>query len=85
MNEFQSLGSAITYLRRYSLSSMLGIVTDKDVDAAGKPLPTLNEERFNKALEKLKQGETTIETISSNFNLTPEQTKQLNEANGTNS
>ncbi len=36
MNHFQVMGSAITYLRRYALSSMLGIVTDKDVDANGK-------------------------------------------------
>lgn len=36
MNEFQVLGSAITYLRRYSLSSMLGLVTDEDADAAGE-------------------------------------------------
>jgi len=34
MNYYQALGSAITYLRRYSLSAMLGLVTDKDVDAA---------------------------------------------------
>lgn len=37
MNEFQVLGSAITYLRRYALSSMLGLVTDKDTDGAGEP------------------------------------------------
>ena len=36
MNEFQVLGSAITYLRRYALSSMLGLVTDKDIDAQGE-------------------------------------------------
>lgn len=35
MNHFQVMGSAITYLRRYAISSMLGIVTDKDVDANG--------------------------------------------------
>jgi hypothetical protein len=41
MNKFQVLGSAITYLRRYALSSMLGLVTDKDNDAADlKPKPT---------------------------------------------
>ena len=34
-NTFQVLGSAITYLRRYSLSAMLGLVTDKDTDANG--------------------------------------------------
>ena len=36
MNDFQVLGSAITYIRRYALSSMLGIVTDKDTDAQGE-------------------------------------------------
>lgn len=36
MNDFQVLGSAITYIRRYALSSALGLVTDKDNDAAGK-------------------------------------------------
>ena len=37
MNEFQVLGSAITYLRRYSISSILGLVTDKDTDASSEP------------------------------------------------
>lgn len=36
MNEFQVLGSAITYIRRYALSAALGLVTDKDTDAAGE-------------------------------------------------
>ena len=36
MNEFQITGSAITYYRRYSLSAILGLVTDKDTDAAGE-------------------------------------------------
>lgn len=36
MNDYQSLGSGITYLRRYALSSLLGIVTDEDNDAAGE-------------------------------------------------
>jgi hypothetical protein len=35
MNEYQSYGSGVTYFRRYALSSMLGLVTDKDTDAAG--------------------------------------------------
>ena len=35
MNDFQVLGSAITYMRRYALSSALGLVTDKDTDASG--------------------------------------------------
>lgn len=36
MNDFQVLGSAITYIRRYALSSMLGLITDKDTDASGE-------------------------------------------------
>jgi len=36
MNDFQVLGSAITYIRRYALSAILGLVTDKDTDAAGE-------------------------------------------------
>jgi hypothetical protein len=45
MNEFQVTGSAITYYRRYSLSAILGLVTDKDTDGSGskqeasKPAP----------------------------------------------
>ena len=43
MNDFQVLGSQITYLRRYALSSLLGLVTDVDNDGAGdqnkKPEP----------------------------------------------
>jgi hypothetical protein len=36
MNKAQAIGSLITYFRRYSLSSMLGLVTDKDTDGTGK-------------------------------------------------
>jgi len=39
MNAYQVLGSAITYMRRYQLSAMLGLVTDKDTDAASAPKP----------------------------------------------
>lgn len=40
MNDFQVLGSAITYMRRYALSAALGLVTDKDADAAGEQVKT---------------------------------------------
>jgi hypothetical protein len=33
-NEAQNLGAAITYMRRYTLSSMLGISCDEDVDGS---------------------------------------------------
>jgi hypothetical protein len=35
MNEYQSFGSGVTYYRRYALASMLGLITDKDLDACG--------------------------------------------------
>lgn len=40
MNKAQAIGSLITYFRRYSLSSMLGLVTDKDTDGTGKVVTT---------------------------------------------
>lgn len=88
MNEFQTMGSAITYLRRYSISSILGLVTDVDNDAGGeqtkpskKAQPkknTLTSERFTKALDALTNGKTTAEKIKG-YDLTKEQAKQLDE------
>lgn len=47
-NEFQVAGSAITYFRRYSLSSMLGLVTDEDADAAGEQVkPSTTKKQSN--------------------------------------
>ena len=61
MNDFQVLGSAISYLRRYSLASILTLITDADLDASGvqqpkkQPatpapvaLPSINEKDFLK-------------------------------------
>lgn len=65
MNEFQVLGSAITYMRRYALSSMLGLVTDKDTDAAGEQVKApekqgitewLSEEQFKTAMNADAKG-----------------------------
>jgi hypothetical protein len=50
----QSLGSAITYARRYSLSALLGIVADEDDDAeATKPEPVKNTEKPTPTTERL--------------------------------
>jgi len=53
-NEFQTLGSGITYLRRYSLACLLGLITDKDIDACGD---TDVEPKLNrcKTLDELKE------------------------------
>lgn len=62
MNDFQVLGSAITYMRRYQLSAMLGLVTDKDTDAGGQQLPPKKAElkpkteQWEKAVNYLVQG-----------------------------
>ena len=83
MNEFQVLGSAITYLRRYALSSMLGLVTDKDTDASGEQVkqepkkPTITNERFQKAIDAIGKGEFTTEQLIATYSLTEAQTKIL--------
>jgi hypothetical protein len=90
MNEFQVMGSAITYLRRYSLSAMLGLVTDVDNDAQGEQLkktaapttlslPELNSNhpKWESAKKALKQGNTTLEAITKVYSLTPENYTEL--------
>lgn len=81
MNDFQVLGSAITYIRRYAISSMLGIVTDKDTDAGGeqiKKLPTIDAKRFQSAIEAINAGKYTREELEAKFSLTDGQTDLIN-------
>jgi len=53
MNVYQVMGSAYTYYRRYALSAMLGIVTDKDNDMAGEHKPSTPKKAYpNKTIEK---------------------------------
>ena len=51
MNDFQVLGSAITYIRRYALSSILGLVTDKDTDAGGEQVKPTEKKPANNDLD----------------------------------
>ena len=72
-NEYQVLGSAITYIRRYALSSLLGIVTDKDTDAATpkqirKPVLNAATPAFEKALKFVREGGS-IKAIESKYSL----------------
>lgn len=39
MNTAQAFGSLITYFRRYTISSLLGLITDKDTDGTGVQQP----------------------------------------------
>jgi len=55
MNDFQAIGSGITYFRRYCLSAILSIVTDKDTDAAGeKEKPFFKETKLPAFVKKHK-------------------------------
>jgi prophage DNA circulation protein len=84
MNDFQVLGSAITYIRRYALSSALGLVTDKDTDASGEQttkapeadLPWLN--LFDKAGNKTKTYLAIEKALADGKQITMEQLKSKN-------
>lgn len=90
MNDFQVMGSAISYLRRYSISSLLSLITEQDNDASGaqikeakKPQATnvkkiLSEAQFVKAIEAIQNGEYTKTKLFLNYQLTSEQTEMLN-------
>ena len=52
-NAFQVMGSAITYFRRYSLVSTLGLVTDEDADAA-TPAAKTHSKPTEKQLELIR-------------------------------
>lgn len=82
-NDFQVLGSAITYLRRYSLSSILGIITDKDTDASGEQNKSYNnaktsdkiwlnenDENWKKISESISKGEEIkLDSLKKRFNI----------------
>lgn len=83
MNAYQQAGSSYTYFRRYSLSAILGLVTDVDSDAKGEEVKApakakLSNERFDKALEAISTGDFTIEELEKKYDLTEKQNEQLN-------
>jgi hypothetical protein len=66
MNDFQILGSAITYVRRYSLSSALGLITDKDIDGGGeqvKPVASITKPSLTEQVETAKAKIITATTL----------------------
>ena len=79
MNDFQVLGSQITYLRRYALSSMLGLVTDVDNDANGEQkkqelLP--NTKQWEQAIIYLQKGGS-INEIRGKYDISTENQTKL--------
>lgn len=87
MNDYQSLGSLSTYLRRYDLSTILGLVTEKDTDAQGEQVPKVvpkqdliaNSEPFIKAVAFL-EGGGSMAAIEGKYNVSPEVKSALNNA-----
>jgi len=64
MNDLQVLGSQITYLRRYAISSILGLVTDADIDAAGEQKESeYNEQMAFEITNASKEGLTQIKSL----------------------
>lgn len=70
MNKFQVLGSAITYIRRYALSSALGLITDKDTDASGEQVKSSNKPNLAEQVENAKAKiitATSLEDLKSKY------------------
>ena len=78
----QDLGKWITYIKRYALCSMLGIVAEDDDDgqvhSKAKPR-VLTDERFQKAVKAIKDGSYTVEQLEAQYNLTDKQIETLME------
>jgi hypothetical protein len=84
MNDFQVLGSAISYLRRYSISSILGIVSDKDTDASGEQISkpkkrTLNDSEFVRLCGAINAGTISADKAKQDFQLTESQIQTIAE------
>lgn len=81
MNHYQVFGSAITYFRRYSLSCVLGLITDKDIDAKGERVEKpAKKKQFQKGGFEgaLKADKETIERVLKNYELSDSQRIVLN-------
>lgn len=78
-NKPQELGSAITYYRRYTLQSLLGIsAEDDDGNTANKGArPKISEERFSKAIIAIDEGKAKLTDLM-RFDLTDEQKEVIN-------
>lgn len=85
LSDPQKIGSCITYYRRYTLQSLLGLQTEDDDGnlSSKKPLiepkkVKLSASQFLKALEKVKTGGTEISEVIKKCDLDTFQLKQIN-------
>lgn len=89
MTAIQSIGSNISYMRRYALSAILNIVTDEDKDGSDTDKfktadekeaqkPTLSTDNLHSACERIKGGEIALyDTLMAKYRLTSEQKTKL--------
>lgn len=86
MNLFQTDGAKFTYYKRYSITSILGIVSDDDIDARGQikqetdeqpKKKRLNDKQFISLIGAINNGKYSIDDAKNNFELTPEQIVSL--------
>jgi hypothetical protein len=78
----QAMGSQITYYRRYTLQSLLSLqVEDDDGQQAAttKPLPTIDNKRFEAMVETIQAGKYTVKQAMESFSLSFEQKVALNQ------
>jgi hypothetical protein len=82
LNDPQKLGSAITYYRRYTLQSLLGLQAEDDdankASQASKPqqsVQAVKQAAKQENLDKAKLGNFTIAQVKEIYSVTPEQEK----------
>lgn len=85
MNSYQVMGSGISYIKKYHLTSLLGIATDEksmdELTAERKPKekPTLSDDRLDKAILAVQNGNYSKEKLISDYKLTDVQLEKINE------
>jgi len=78
MDVSQCYGSSSSYARKYALNGLFLIDDTKDSDATNDhKKQTIDNTRFEKALEKIKEGTYTVEKLKATFELTELQNKAL--------
>ncbi|MCP4504242.1 MAG: hypothetical protein GY822_30340, partial [Deltaproteobacteria bacterium] len=79
----QKVGSCISYYRRYTLSSLLGLQAE-DEDGNGlkskpkpKQLPKITPEAYQKAIAAISENKVTLDQIKAKYSLSENQEKEL--------
>jgi hypothetical protein len=81
ITDVQRLGGACTYFRRYTLVNLLSLQAIDDdghgASRAPKAKPTLDADKFTKAIKAIQEGRYSIDELKATYNLSKEQEGQL--------